>query len=291
MSLFIGKKLSRTILTVLTISLALPLFIFIGITATHQAKDMIDEMILFGDELFHTVYGGIEYPMSVGDSAAVREQLLQMSSKIQNVQIYINDLNRNIVYTTEAGMIGKKIDDSIFNQAVWKELIAQPRSDEVLKRSFEEQLDGKRYLNMVRLVRNQAKCQQCHNPDQDILGSMVFRMGTDRTYANIFSHVRHIFIIGVLGIIAITFINYLLLSWLVTKPVKRLSKELLELPEKIEEEECKTRKTIIREDEIGDLEKTFYEMRKELFEKNEIIKNTCHDHGAAKEKSESDNRV
>jgi len=52
---------------------------------------------------------------------------------------------------------------------------------------------------------------------------------------------------------------------------------LQELPEKIEEEECQTRKTIVREDEIGDLEKTFYKMRQELFEKNEIIKNTRHD--------------
>jgi hypothetical protein len=67
MAHFIGKKLSRTILTILTISLALPLVVLIGITATHQATDMIDEMIMFGDELFHAVYGGIEYPMSVGN--------------------------------------------------------------------------------------------------------------------------------------------------------------------------------------------------------------------------------
>ena len=53
---------------------------------------MIEEMTLFGDELFHTVYGGIQYPMSVGDSEAVREQLLQMSSKMTDVEIYIADL-------------------------------------------------------------------------------------------------------------------------------------------------------------------------------------------------------
>ena len=110
---FIGKKLSRTILIALSISLALPLIIFIIITASHQATDMIDEMTLFDDELFHTVYGGIEYPMSVGDSGAVREQLLQMSSKMQNIHIYVNDLNQNVIYTTDAGMIGKKIDNSI----------------------------------------------------------------------------------------------------------------------------------------------------------------------------------
>lgn len=284
---FIGKKLSRTILIILTISLALPLIVFIVITASHQATDMIDEMTLFGDELFHTVYGGIEYPMSVGDSGAVREQLLQMSSKMQNVQIYINDLNQNVTYTTEAGMIGKKIDDSIYNQAVWKELIARPTTDEVLKRSFEEQIEGKRYLSMVRLIKNQEKCHQCHISDQDVLGSMVVRMGTDRTYANILSHVQYNFFIGILGVAAIISISYLLIFLLVTRPVKRLAKELEELPEKIEEGEYETRKTITREDEIGCLERTFYKMRKELFEKNEIIRNTNKDLTAANKELEA----
>jgi signal transduction histidine kinase len=271
---FTGKNLSRTILTILTISLAFPFFIFVIITVIHQSADIIDEMTLFGDKLFHTVYGGIEYPMSVGDSDAVRNQLLQMSSKMENVQIYINDLNQNVVYTTEAEMIGKEIDDSIYSQMVWKELISQPTTDEVLKRSFEEKIDGKRYLNMVRLVKNQEKCHQCHGASQEILGSIVVRMETDLTYSNIFSHIWHLLFIGSLGIAAIIFVSYMLLSKLVTKPVTRLATELQELPEKIEKGELEALETITRKDEIGLLEKTFYKMRKELYEKNEIIKNT-----------------
>jgi len=284
---FIGKKLSRTILTILAFSLALPLAVFIVYTAGHQASDMIDEMTVFGDELFHTVYGGIEYPMSVGDSEAVREQLLQMSSKMQDVQIYIADLNQNVIYTTEAEMIGKRIDNSIYSQAVWKELVTQPKNGTVLKRSFEERIAGRRYLNMVRLVENQGKCHGCHGNDQAILGSMVVRMGTDRTYDNIFAHVRHNFLIGILGISAIIAISYLLLFLLVTRPVKRLAKELEELPEKIEEGEYEARRLITREDEIGCLEKTYYKMRKELFEKNEIIKKTNEELTAANKELEA----
>ncbi len=284
---FIGKKLSRTILTVLTLALVLPLAIFIVFSAAHQARDMIDEMSLFGDDLFHTVYGGIEYPMSVGDSEAVREQLLQMSSNIRDVQIYISDLNQRVTYATEADMIGKIIDDSIYNQAVWRELIIQPKNNGILKRSFEEQIGENRYLNMVRLVKNQEKCHQCHGSEQEILGSMTVRMGTDRTYANIYAHVWHNFFIGVLGIGAIIAFAYLLLFLLVTKPVKQLAKELEELPEKIEEGEYEARKIITREDEIGCLEKTFYKMRKELFEKNAIIKNTNKELTAANKELEA----
>jgi len=112
-------------------------------------------------------------------------------------------------------------------------------------------------------------------------------MGTDRTYENIFAHVRHNFLIGVLGISAIIAISYLLLFLLVTRPVKQLAKELEELPEKIDEGEYETRRIITREDEIGCLEKTFYKMRKELFEKNEIIKKTNEDLTAANKELEA----
>ena len=278
---FKGRKLSRTILTSLAISLALPLGVFIVISAAHQSADLIDEMTLFGDELFHVVYGGIEYPMSVGDDQAVREQLLQMHSKMRDVQIHIADLNQRIVYTTEAGMFGGKIDDSIYNQAVWKELLAQSSTGRDLKRSFEEKIDGRRYLSMVRLIENRQKCHRCHGSEQKILGSMVVRMGTDRTYANIYRHVSHYFIAGLLGIAMIVSISYMLLSWLVTRPVTRLAGELQELPEKIEEGACEAPKNTIREDEIGFLETAFYKMRRELIEKNRIIRSTNQELSAA----------
>ena len=268
---FIGKKLGRTMLTVLTIALAIPLVFFVVFSAIHQASDMIEEMTLFGNDLFHTVYGGIEYPMSVGDSEAVREQLLQMSSKISNVEIYIADLKQNVTYATRKEMIGKKIDDSIYNQAVWKELVTQSGTSD-LKKSFEEKIGDKRYLNTVRLVKNQDKCHECHGTDQEILGSMVVRMGTDRTYGNIYYNLRQNFFMGVLSISVIVAFAYLLLYMLVTKPVKRLANELKELPEQMEEGEYKDRSNVSREDEIGCLEKTFYKMRKDLYEKNEIIR-------------------
>jgi signal transduction histidine kinase len=284
---FIGKKLGRAILTVLTIALALPLTIFIVASAAHQANDMISEMTRFSNDLFHSVYGGIEYPMSVGDSEAVREQLLQMSSGLQDVQIYITDLNQHATYSTDADMIGRKIDNSIYNQTVWKELISQPKSNEVIKRSFEEEIEGKRYLSMVRLVKNKEKCHQCHGSDQEVLGSMVVRMGTDQIYANIYSHVRNNFFVGVLSIGVIISFTYLMLFLMVTKPVKELAKELEELPDKIDEGELETRKIIKRENEIGCLEKTYYKMRKELFDKNDIITNTNEELSAANKELEA----
>jgi signal transduction histidine kinase len=284
---FITKKLGRAMLTVLTISLVLPLSIFIIVSAARQAKDMIDEMTLFGDELFHTVYGGIQYPMSVGDSGAVREQLLQMSSEMSDVDIFIADLNQNVTYTTRKEMIGKKIDDSIYNQSVWPELISQSAGSGIIKKSFEEKIGGKRYLNTVRLIKNKEKCYKCHGKEQEILGSMVVRMATDRTYANIFSHVQQNFLIGVLGISLIVALAYFLLYILVTKPVKRLAAEIEELPEQIEEGEYSARAIVKRDDEIGCLEKTFYKMRKELHEKNEIIRNANKELTAANKELEA----
>jgi signal transduction histidine kinase len=274
-------------LTVLTLALVFPLAIFIVASAAHQANDMIDEMTLFGDELFHAVYGGLQYSMSVGDREAVREQLLQMNSKMPGVEIFINDLNQNITFSTQEKMIGKKVDDSIYNQAVWKELLTKPGASGAVKRSFEEKIGGRRYLNTVRLVENKEMCHECHGSEQKNLGSMVVRIGTDRTYTNIYNHVRQYFLLGILGIGLIVIFSYLMLFLLVTKPVKRLAAELEELPEQIEGGESNKREDVKREDEIGCLEKTFYKMRKELYEKNEVIQNANQELTAANKELEA----
>jgi light-regulated signal transduction histidine kinase (bacteriophytochrome) len=116
---------------------------------------------------------------------------------------------------------------------------------------------------------------------------MVVRMGTDRTYANINNHVRQNFLVGVLGISVIVAFAYLLLYMLVTKPVKRLAAELEELPEQIAEGEYAAKENVTREDEIGCLEKTYYKMRKELYDKNEIIRNANKDLTAANKELEA----
>ena len=93
-----------------------------------------------------------------------------------DVDIYISDLSQTVVYTTQKEMIGKKIDDSIYDQSEWAELLTQAATSKIIKKSFEEKIGNKRYLNTVRLIQNQKKCHECHGAEQEMLGSMVVRM-------------------------------------------------------------------------------------------------------------------
>ncbi len=269
---FFQKKLSWTILSILALALALPLIILVFFSASYQARNMISEMTTFGHDIFHTVYQGIQYPMAKGDSAAVRSQMVDMNNKLKDVSIFICNNDQEIIYSTKEDMIGQTIKSSVVDSSIWNELVSRKNSREELTKSLEETNDGKKYLTTVHLIRNKSKCHECHGSKKEILGGMVVQMATDRTYNAIMQYTRNNLILGLLGITLIVLVFYFLLFKLVTEPIKKLAGYIKNLPEELEEEQLEPREVVIREDEIGCLEKNFYKMRKEIREKNEAIR-------------------
>ena len=75
---FIRKRLGRTILTVLAISVALVMATEIYVRISVGVKDRIGMVTEFGKELAASTYAGIKHPMSVGDSDAIKKQLLDI---------------------------------------------------------------------------------------------------------------------------------------------------------------------------------------------------------------------
>ena len=71
-------SLSVKILVVLFVSVAIVMTAVIYLTVTHQTKEMLKEMTANSEETASTIYAGIKYPMSVGDSGAVEKQLLEI---------------------------------------------------------------------------------------------------------------------------------------------------------------------------------------------------------------------
>jgi len=273
---YVREKISRKVLFALTISMGLPMLIVIFLSGKNQSVDMLAQNAVFGDELAHAVYSGIRYPMSVGDSAAVRNQLLAMQEKLHAVDVYINDTDQNIVFATSEKMIGKTIDDSIYDQKYWRRLNVAPGflQDKDRKVSFEEMIFGKKYFTTVRLIQNETECYRCHGSENNVLGSMVIRMNTDKNYAAIRGHIRNNALITFVGLAVTLVFTFFMLLFLVTQPVRRLSKKMQELPEKIESGDYIPENIQAKGDELGQLEKTFGDMAFDLCEKKKIIDRT-----------------
>lgn len=283
----IGKNLSRKVLIILAVAIVLPLLALTFLSAFYQARDMINEMTLFGDELAHAIYGGIKYPMSKGDSVAVRNQLLDMQEKMRGIEIFICRFDQDVVYATCEDMIGEKVDNSIYNQKFWRQLLVKPETGGERKVTFEEKIGQTTYLTSVRLISNQEECHRCHGKTRDVLGSMVVKMATDRTYTNIHNHTGHIIFISIAVMAVIMAFAYAMLHHHVTLPVKQLAKKMKNLPDRIAAGEYPETIDNNNDDEIGNLEKVFHQMAMDLQEKREIIDRANKDLTAANKELEA----
>ncbi len=264
----IKQRLSRKILAILTLALTLPMLIISYISANHMANDLIHQMTLFGDVLANSVYGAIKYPMSVGDSTAVTNQLLDM--ELEDIEIYINNNEQDIIYSTKKNLIGAKNPYTSNDQTVGKHLNEFQTTTSEGKFTFEKVINDQKFLNIVQVISNQEECYRCHGSTKKILGNIMVAMATDKTYQTIRSHTAKNILFALAGICIIIAITYALLIQSLSSPVKKLAKDMRDLPAKLLNKESLPQVST-RMDEIGDLEKSFNQMAKDLKEKREII--------------------
>jgi signal transduction histidine kinase len=281
----IKRKLSRKILTILTLALPLPMLAITYLSATFHIRDSIQHMTQIGNNLATVIYSGIKYPMSVGDQDAVSKQLLDI--QIPEVEIFICDEKQVITYANRKNLIGMAVDDTIYDQRRWRQLQEDTTEKLVRQTAFEEKINHKNYLVIVQGITNQPECTHCHGTSQVILGSMVVRLGTDQTYSAIRAIISRNIMITIAGIFAITLAVYIMLAKLVASPIKKLADGMRDLPQRITEGNVGKIATTNREDEIGHLENTFMQMAEKLKEKRQLIERTNLELAAANKDLES----
>lgn len=271
---FIKKRLSRKILSILALSLALPMILVIGVSVYFQSQNILREMTVYGDELAHSIYAGIKYPMSVGDNDAVRMQLFDVSEKLHNVDVYITDHTKKIIYGTDRERINSRIDSTICTEEKWQGLLEKTRAGKGVRDTCEHEIGGTRYLTTLLILPNQEECHRCHGTSQDVLGSLIVRMDTTHTHDTISSQTSTVLLFGSFAIVIVIAVAYAMLSSQVTLPLTRLEARMKDLPQQIGANETEEAADSLREDEIGSLVSSFNEMTRELREKSRLIDKT-----------------
>jgi signal transduction histidine kinase/DNA-binding response OmpR family regulator len=253
---FIRKRLGRTILTVLAISVALVMASEIYFRISVGVKDRIEMMTEFGKELAASTYAGIKYPMSVGDSDAIKRQLLDIKEKMRDSSVFICDFNQEIIYATHEEKLHTPAGDSLVNKEAVKALARTLETGIDPRTAFEETVEGRRYLVTLHPILNQPDCYHCHGASRKVLGGMVIKMNTDLIYAEIASGRNRSIMITLLGIGAIIALTYAMLRRWVGRPIE----ELAEKAGRFAEGDMSVSVKITSEDEIGILGDTFNHM-------------------------------
>lgn len=256
---FIRKRLGRTILTVLAVSVAMVMGVEIYLRVSKGIQNRIEMMTIFGNELAASTYAGIKHPMSMGDSAAVKKQLLDIREKMNDISVFICDFDQEIIYATHEDRIKTKVSDSIHNKAALHALNEASKTGIEPGKAFEEEVAGKKYLVTIHSILNQPDCFHCHGSSRKVLGSMVIKMSTDRIYSAIISSRNRSIMITLLGIGVIIFLTYAMLARLVSRPIENLS----EKAKKFAEGDMSVFVEVKTEDEVGVLGNSFnYMVRK-----------------------------
>ncbi|MDD5435471.1 MAG: histidine kinase, partial [Nitrospira sp.] len=269
---FIRQRLSRKILFVLAVSAAVFMSAVIYFVVVHQTDEMTREMLMASDEIEHTLYAGIKYPMTIGDKERVEQELLDIKKASGHLEIFICDTEQNIIYSTQTNAINSKISHYISNKIFLKALDGLLKTGHDPDMAFEDKSGNTRYTLTSYPLLNHQECNHCHGSSKKVLGSMVVRINTEENYAAI-AHLRNYnIIISIIGIIALTILMHIILSRLMKQPLGDFAVKINELTSKIPEGDYSTRIDIKRLDEIGTLINSFNHLTETLDQKNNALR-------------------
>ena len=256
--------LNAKILVLLTVSVAAVMSALICIADSYQNRRVAAEIESSSEYLIASVMAGIQYPMSVGNNRVVHAQLRDIKKSMKDIELYVFDPSRRIVFSTEQGAVGRKLDEFIPSPAFLNSVERSLSEGRDMFEVHAEQRGGRRYLSDSHVILNSAGCVRCHGSDAKVIGAAVLRWDTTREYALIAAHRNTNVLISAFGLIAIVGGIYFLLRRLVISPIRSLVREVQLLPDRIAAGEPIGNTNVDRDDEIGSLQRAFHEMAWEL---------------------------
>lgn len=266
-----SKSLDRKILIVLSLSVALVTAIIIFITNHRLTREIFEEFALDSQETMSVIASGIRQTMASGNGRLVEKQLLDIKAENANIELFISNMDQKITFASETKSIHKLLGNELLNKEIIQDLARGFQTGTLPDRIYEETHEGKRFFMHAHLMQNSPQCYQCHGAEKKILGAVVLKKPIERNYAVITEMRNSIIMISFLGVLAIIVVSHILVTRLISRPIRVLAREITELPNKITDEKHSGTAEISREDEIGDLQRAFRNMAIELSEKSHAL--------------------
>ena len=250
---FIKNRLSNKILGVIILAVMLILGAEILVRIYFGTQDRIALMHMTAQELAASTYAGMKYPMKVGDAQAIRNQLADIREVAEDVEVYISDFAKEVVYATHEDKVHQQLETIIRSEQALRVL------DAVLDRGYEppgvleDRVDGQRYLLCFYPILNEKDCHHCHGASRLVLGSMSVRMSAGQAYGTVAAQRNRTLVLALAGIFLIVFTIYVVVNRFVRRPVTDLANKA----ERFAGGDTSVRIDVATEDEIGILGKTF----------------------------------
>ncbi|NVM21928.1 MAG: PAS domain-containing protein [Desulfobacterales bacterium] len=227
---WIDKLLKKTGLRVkILVATILVIGAFTGIslyqTLSFHTKSSLNLVAESSQGMLENTYSAIKYPMSVGDSKTVEEQLKQIKKNMEGVEVYISDFRQKLIYASEEDRIHTGITQYLWERETQKALADALRSGQSPKKSFMETRDGDAFLVTIKPLLNESACHHCHGESQKVLGAMVVKHPVGEIYSSLAAAGNFLIAASCIEIVGVILLINFLFNRLVTRRIQGLAEK------------------------------------------------------------------
>ncbi len=198
-----------------------------------QQKQMKQQFQTSTKILAETVYNSILYPMAIGNSKLIKEQLAEFSSN-RNVHVYIFGFDKQITYASEPNKIQtdlfKDVDSPELVKAV-NNMLATGGADSAI----ELQKDGIHYMSVLWPLNNDKRCHHCHGESRAVLGGVLVEQNSESMFTSLASVRNTSTVVGLVGSSIILLALVFMISQLVSRPIRQVISGLNEMAQSVSE--------------------------------------------------------
>ena len=218
----IKMSLQIKIVVGVVVLLVVGLASIISVNLYYQQKEMRQQFQTSTSVLADAVYNAILYPMAIGDSKTIEQQMAEFQKNSSNVKVYVFGFDKLITYTSEPNKTNSVLSESIKSPSLIQGLNDMLTTGKRYDVGFDEQREGVHYLSLLRPLLNEARCHHCHGSSRSTLGGLLVEQKSDSMFAAIQAMRNKNIFIGFLGALAVALVLILMISRLVDRPIRHV---------------------------------------------------------------------
>ena len=199
--------------------------VFLYQTLSSHTKSSLDQVAESSLHLLENTYSAIKYPMSIGDSRTVEQQLKDIKDHMEGIEVYISDFRENLTYASEEDYIHTSIMEQLWEKETRKGVADAIKTGLSPKESFTEFRDDEAFLVTILPLLNESGCHHCHGARRKVLGAMVVKQPVKDVYASLASTRNRLVVLSLVEIIGIILLINFLFNRLVTRRIHALAEK------------------------------------------------------------------
>ncbi len=216
----------RFMISSLAILFLLVLGCVIYMNISDQRSHIKAEVLNSANMMADSVYNGMIYPMSVGDSDTIWQQMEHFKKHIKRMEVLVFDFRKHVTYASEKDKAGKdliKLIGSADLEIALDQMVKDGKSHQI---GYEEITEGKHSLTVLRPILNESRCYHCHGSSRSVLGGLMTRQDTEKMYQSLGTLRNKNIIIGFSGCLVTILVLFFMISRLVIRPIKKVTRVL-----------------------------------------------------------------